>query len=296
MRRVIISSVLALPLVAPTPALAGGWWSSIDLEHRHLAPGRSVEAGTGFLFRSIEAADRARRTGGYSAYLIAGLDWSIVDEAMSRAEPGRWWSIEGARAIRVGSVTLRGWDANMASATTRFVVPKAFAPGWYALMFCDAGCRNPLGDIVPSRVRVIASSLEAALAHGVDVLERRLQEQTYAIRRLRERVKEGAVDDGADIGNLRARVGALEGQLDRVPEQPPTPTAGEDEPVPWWTMAGWFLAGVATTCLVAALASRRRRPRHPARPAEPAQALDDELLALTRREGDSARTGARTGP
>jgi hypothetical protein len=83
-RRVIILSVLAVPLLAPTPAWAGGWWYGIDLRSQYLVPGRTVEAGTPFSFATIEAADRARRTERYFAYLIAGLDWDIVDRAMSR--------------------------------------------------------------------------------------------------------------------------------------------------------------------------------------------------------------------
>jgi hypothetical protein len=294
LRVLIISSALAAPLVAPTTAVAGGWWSHIDLQRQYLVQGRTVETGTVFLFSSIEAAERARDTGGYFAYLIAGLDWDIVERAMSRPEPKHWWSIEGARPIRVGSVNLGGWDANMARATTRFVVPETLEPGRYALMLCDAGCRNPLGDIVPSSVRVVASSLEGELAHRVDELERQLRQRTHQIRRLREAVAEGA-DLEADVGSLRARVVVLEAQLDRASEPAPVPTAGEDASVPWWTLAGWFLAGVATIGLVAVVAWRRRPP-DPAGEDHSSVNLDAELLALTRGEGGSARTGGRTGP
>jgi hypothetical protein len=294
LRRLIISLALALPLVAPTQALAGGWWSFIDLDDPYLVPGDPVDAETPFLFASIDAAERAHRTGEYFAYLIAGLDWSMVREAKSRPDPSLWWSIEGARAIRVGSVTIRGRDGNFARATTRFELPQWFEPGRYALMFCDAGCRNPLGDIVPVSVRVVESRSEAELARRVDELERQLHERSHQIRRLRETVAEGA--DDADIGSLRARIVVLEAQLSRALEAPSVPSGSLTNQTPWWSLAGWFLGGLAITGLVAALVWRSRRSPGPADQDRSSLSLDDELLALTRREGGSARTGGRTGP
>ena len=144
-------------LAVPAPAAAGGWWSFIELESTYLAPGMRVEAAdSGLSFTSTKEAERARRTGRYYVYLIEGLDLDTVKDQMLRADPRRgWWALGDAMALRAGRVSLRGWHANLARAHARFVTPD-LRPGIYTVMFCDAGCRHPLGDAIPSKVRVVA--------------------------------------------------------------------------------------------------------------------------------------------
>ncbi|HXF37661.1 MAG TPA: hypothetical protein VNO17_10865, partial [Actinomycetota bacterium] len=252
--------LLAVPalLLAPAPgAVAGGWWSSLDLEERHLAPGERVRTGTGFLFGSIEAAERARSDGDFRAYLVRGFDWDRLEEAMGVADPGSWWELGSARAFEVGRVRLSGFDGNRARARASFVVP-ALPPGGYALMFCDPGCSRPLGDIVPSRVVVAPDRPTARLAQRVGDLRLEVQQTRWRLRAARDRIRE--LEAEADDG-LRELLAARVDRLSRLARDlqrrvARAEAASEADGVPWLGAIG---AAVVALGLGVAIGRRRRR-------------------------------------
>jgi len=155
MHRIIppVACVGALLLVSP-PATAGGWWSSIRLDRAKVAIGQKVTVRADVMFRSVEAAETARSGRGKQAayvYLLGEFDYSRTARAMGEATPGNWWSVGGAQAYRVGRVTLEDGDLNLARATASFRVPSAVPPGKFAVMLCNAGCADPLADVIPTR-------------------------------------------------------------------------------------------------------------------------------------------------
>jgi hypothetical protein len=246
----------------PIPAQAGGWWSYIDLESPYLAPGQKAEAGTEFLFASIEEAEQARRNGRFYVYLLRGLDFNMVDEVMTRpAPPPGWWRLGDSQATRVGRVVLGGWDGNLARAHARFVVPETLEPAPYALMFCDAGCAHPLGDIVPSKVRVVADPLTARLAQRVARLQTRALERERVLRQERQESAKEAAEDAQAVDRLHDRIGLLKQRLVRERAH----LAIGDSGSPWWADAGWFVAGVVAATLIGLLVLGRR-PRRPSGP------------------------------
>jgi hypothetical protein len=120
-----LSIVLALAGLAlmPSPAVAGGWWSGIDLQGRHLGVGETVTFESEVMFRDLEVAERARKSGQFHAYLARGVDYNALDRAMSVPEPERWWSPPDELTL-IGNVRLSNWDANLAIATTELNVPE----------------------------------------------------------------------------------------------------------------------------------------------------------------------------
>lgn len=253
MRRalVVAGSAIAL-LVSASPASAGGWWTFIELESSALASGTHMRASTEVMFESLEAADRARRTGSFAAYLVRGLDWNIVDEAMGKANPGDWWRLGDARAIRLGPVRLSDWDANLARASARFEVPDV-PVGRYSFMFCTADCSDALADVVPSKVEIVtdpATSEVVALAerlrsrlYGLGVDLRHAEGQLGTVDALAREVKELRVD----LGDVREQIAAA------------SQAQQQDRPTPWAAFAGWFLAGALTVAAGFAVARRRRK-------------------------------------
>lgn len=249
-RRLASLGVLVVVLIFPEVAAAGGWATSIELESGHAAPGERMEAGTEFLFRSIEAAEAARRTGTHYAYLLAGFDFDIVERVVDEPQPRRWWTLGGAKAIPVGRVRLSGWDANFARARVSFVVP-GVETGSYALMFCDLGCAHPLGDIVPARMTVAGDPVQARLLGRLDRLEARVARQAriaHAAQREARNEEERTAAEPEEA--LEARVRHLERGLGRR----------EAPELPWAAFAGWFFAGVAMGVLGVRLMRRRRHP------------------------------------
>src|SRR5918999_3478226 len=99
--RVALSCAIGVLLLAPQPALGGGWWSHIDLNRSIVAPGQRVELDVAVAFRSVAAAEQARETGRFHVYLLRGFDDSVVDRAMRKPPPRDWWSLGGAEAIHV---------------------------------------------------------------------------------------------------------------------------------------------------------------------------------------------------
>lgn len=248
----VVLTALAALLAGAPPAGAGGWWSSISVEERHYGVGEVVRARTDFLFASIEEAALARAHGHFYAYLIRGFDQSVLNAAMSTAQPEGWWSLGGAVAVPVGEVALSGWDGNWAQARVRFTVPDV-EPGWYRLMFCDLGCASPLGDVIPTAIQLWEHPSIAQLARKLDgVASRASKVRTLraAISDLDEEV--AAFPDAPNVASLTERVARLERQL-MSRQEPAT--------APWWAFVGWFLLGVGTALAAVSHTRRRRRSR-----------------------------------
>lgn len=263
---VCLSVVAALLLSLAVPANAGGWWSLIDLESDYLVVGRTVQAQTtDVMFSSLAETEQARDEGHFFAYLLRGYAFSVLDEAMTKPEPRHWWKLEGARPTLLGEVTLSVWDSNLATATATFTVPD-IGLGTYALMFCTAGCVEPLADLIPIRVTLVADPETARLAQRSDRLDARLDrvaesskaqvgeamadarqantQAGYAIAAVREL--------HATIDTLHSDLQLMAGELARQGSAPETP---------WAAFLGWFLGGAATMLLVVMLRRRRRATR-----------------------------------
>jgi hypothetical protein len=136
----------------PPSATAGGWWSSIRLDHARVGVGEELAAEAEVMFSSVEAAEAAQSAQGkdaFYAYLLRGFDYSIVDRAMREAFTPSWWSVGDAEAYRAGQVTVDELDLNLARATASFRVPDV-PPGKYAVMFCDDECVHPMADLIPT--------------------------------------------------------------------------------------------------------------------------------------------------
>jgi len=267
MRRtaLLLSAVVTFTLAFPGTANAGGWWSSIGRVGGHIGIGETLKVRSEVMFRTIEVAERARTTAFY-VYLVKGIDKKRLRWAMSRPQPRRWWT-PPEWSIPIGNVELSRWDSNMAVATANLQVPEVTA-GQYNLMLCDAGCRTPLADVIPQRVRVSPEPLAAETARKLDRVS---MDSDLAIRRLRHDVREAnrqLVDvAAATIESTRA----IE-QLQKEPSAPePVPS-----PTPWWAFAGWFLAGVAV-----AFSATRARRKHSSLPEElPIERVPDDAREL----------------
>lgn len=267
MRSAIASISLAVLLLVPASASAGGWWSFPRLERATVAPGQVVRVrATEILFESVQAAERARNTPFY-AYVLSGLDGSVVRRAMSRADPGSWWTPGDVDLLRVGRVRLTAAaGSNLATARARFRLPD-IAAGRYSLMLCAAGCGRPLADVIPADLRVVPDPFTAALAARVEHLESR----AARVRGLPARVDRLK----ARTSRLQARAADLEEAIRGLPAPPAVPRP--DTGVPWWSYAGWVLAGAVLGGLGARLLRRRRPGR--------AASLDDALAQLLAEEG-----------
>lgn len=263
MRRLAAAIGMTMVVVLSAPvARAGGWWSSIDLDRAgsYVAPGQEVRATVEFLFPSIEAAESARDQR-FFVYLIGGFDWSIPDQRSARAYH-RAWSVDDATLVPLGELRLHGWDANLARATATVRIPDV-PDGRYALMFCDAGCDVPLGDVTPAKVRVTHEPVAARVSERVQRLDEAMSRRLYALEAgLHERIRRAELQTETGFDELATALRAVEAAAnDR-----------DDPTVPWWSFLGWFVAGVATAAAVAA--------RLIGRPARSERTLDSEAAAL----------------
>src|SRR5918999_5472829 len=122
--RLPLVCALGVLLLMPQGTAAGGWWSYIDVNRSHVAPGQRVELDETVAFSSAAAAEAAQQTERFYVYLLRGFDYSVVERAMRKPSPGNWWSLGGAEAIEVGPVTVSASGSNLARATAAFTVPE----------------------------------------------------------------------------------------------------------------------------------------------------------------------------
>jgi hypothetical protein len=253
-RRLMLASLVALLL--PAPAAAGGWWSFVQTDRSTVAVGQRLKVEASLMFSSNRAAQEAREERFY-VYALRGLDWPAVSRAMTKASPGDWWSLGDAEAVELGPVALRIGDGNLGRARALVTVPELPART-YALMLCDAGCEQPLADIVPTRgFAVVADPATAQLAERT----RRLEERLAAAQR---RSLAAARAAGRRARSAELEVRALERRLGALDRQAAEPANAPG--LPLWALAGWPVAGGLAAAL-AFLMLRRRR-------AEPPHALD----------------------
>lgn len=181
-RTMVLIAVAAVAMTtAAPPARAGGWWTSIRLDARHLGIGETLTVTAEPSFDSVPAARRARASGGYYAYLLRGVDKAMVRRALSRAEPGDWWTPPPG-GIVAGRVELGALDANLATATSTVTVPEV-DPGRYSLMLCTYECSAPLANVLPAPVRVSPDPALAARARALTTRKSHLMQTAAALRR-----------------------------------------------------------------------------------------------------------------
>jgi hypothetical protein len=231
------------------PASAGGWWTNLDFHDQHLGIGETLTVKIDeVLYASIEEAKRAETTD-YYAYLVKEFHRELLDRAMNRSNPKRWWR-PLSPPIKVGNVTLFGRDANLARGRVRLTIPD-IPPGPYSLMLCDQGCNTPLGNHIAVPVNVASDVLAAQTARRLDNANERLQ---LALGRVRRDVKQAqrqlriAETDAAEALDAVAR-------LERRPA-----TKSKSNTSPWIAYAGWFIAGAIAFL---ALVRRSRRSELP---------------------------------
>jgi hypothetical protein len=266
--RLALVCTLGVLLVLPQSASGGGWWPYVDVTRSPVAPGQRVELAAAVAFSSAAAAEAARHR--FSVYLLRGFDDSVVERAMRKPSPGKWWSSGGAEAIQVGPVTVSASGSNLARATAAFTVPE-LPPATYHLMLCDAGCAEPLADVIPVSFTVVADPATARLAKRVDRLERRSRHQAGEVAAARA----GAAKARAEARDARSNVVRLKAGG----------AAPADRSSPPAAYAGWLVAGALAVAL-ALLALRRRRPPRPARVVgwRPSDEELRELLAAESRD------------
>jgi hypothetical protein len=269
--RLAVVCAVGVLLLTPQAAIGGGWWSYIHVNRSTVATGQRVEVDMAVAFSSAAAAEEAREMGRFYVYLLRGFDYSVVERVMREPSPRNWWSLGGAEAIRVGQVAVSVSDANLARARAAFTVPE-LPPATYHLMLCDAGCAEPLADVIPAKgFTVVADPATAQMAQRVDRLERRIRTQAGQL------VAARADADWAWVAarNARSAVEQLERRV-----LPPADEGRSSPPVARWAYAGWLVAGTLAGAL--ALLVLRRRPSRPPRPAQDAgwHPCDEELREL----------------
>jgi hypothetical protein len=252
--RLALVCALGVLLLAPQPAAGGGWWTYIDPDRTTVAAGERVEVHELVMFRTIAEAQEASVAGQFYVYLLQGFDYSVVHQAMVSRSPQNWWSLGDAEAIQLAPVTISAKDANLASATASFTVPDLPA-GSYHLMLCDAGCQEPLADVIPAEgFTIVADPATAQLSERADALQRQIRQQAgdltdelAAVERGTHRATDAAAENIRSTEALDARVSSLE---------------NEGRHSPPGVYAGWFIAGALVGTLTM-LVVRRRRARAP---------------------------------
>lgn len=277
----LITSVVVIALAAP--ASAGGWWSYVDLDKRHVSVGDTLTSSTEVMFPTSAMARRAR-SGRYFAYLVRGIDQKLLDEAMSKPQPKRWWT-QPETAVRAGKVRWRTRDSNIAHVIVNVTIPEV-SPGRYALMLCDAGCRTPLGDVVPTEgLRVyapdeLAAARAAQAAADAERLRLDSEAMDQALGQEIDQVREYAMVAQADARRAADNAARAEQAVQRLEAQVAALSA-RDPAAPWPAAAGWAVAGLVGLLWLASALHRRRREEAP--PPAPEVAADDEWEYAGRR-------------
>lgn len=249
--RLALVCALGVLLLPPHAATAGGWWSYIDVNRSHVAPGQRVGIDETVAFSSVAAAEEAEEAGRFYVYLLQGFDYSVVERAMRKASPRNWWSLGDAEAIQVGQVTVSVSDANLGRAAAAFTMPEV-RPATYHLMLCDTACTEPLADVIPAEdLTVVADPATARMAQRADRLERRIRDHARRLAAARtdaDRALVAARNARSAVEQLETRVSSPAAESRRSPR------------VARWAYAGWFVAGVLIGALALLVLRRGQRP------------------------------------
>ena len=241
---------LGILLLTPQAAAGGGWWAFPHPNRSTVAPGQRVEVEATVTFSSAAAAEEARESGRFHVYLLRGLDYSVVERAMSEGPSRNWWSLGGAEAIQVAPVAVSVSASGFGKARAAFTVPE-LPPARYHLMLCEAACSKPLAELIPAEgFTIVADPATARMAWHVDRLERRLRNQAGELRAARADTDTALLatrNRRSEVEQLEASVSALEDEGRSAPRATP------------WAYAGWLVAGALAGAL-ALLVLRRRRP------------------------------------
>ena len=168
-------------LLLPASASAGGWWTTLGLHNQYLGAGERLTVKIDeVFFVSTQQAEIAAETP-YYAYLVKGFDHRLLERAMNKPEPERWWR-PLTPPIKAGDVYLGGADANLMRGRVHLNVPDV-PPGRYALMLCDDGCHTPLGNHIPVRVHITSDSFAARTARQLDNANERMKVALARIQR-----------------------------------------------------------------------------------------------------------------
>jgi hypothetical protein len=155
-----------------------------------------------------------------------------------------------------------------------FTVPE-LPPATYALMFCDAECAHPLGDVVPTPdFTVVPDPATAEIAERTTRLEERLaarQARSLAAARAAARsARTAVVNTEAELRALDERLRALDREVAE---------AADSSRPSLWALAGWVIAGGFAGAF-AFLMLRRRSAKLPPRTFDSWRPSDEELSAL----------------
>lgn len=257
----------------PSPAAAGGgWWNFIDLDSEYLATGETFTFRQQIAFPDSVAAEEARSED-YGAYLMQDINQRVLDRAMGKANPKRWWEpVDGM--MRVGDVTWLGSNSNLYRVSVRLSIPE-IPPGTYYLMLCDPGCRTPLADIVPTTVRVTDEPLAAQASRQIERYRAHFDSKLLRIDALARRSIGRARGAEQDIAEMSARIGALNDRLERLRDRP--------QPFPWVPVVSAAALGAFFASVLMLVLKARRAPvvsdrpwetpteTLPAAPSEPAE-------------------------
>jgi hypothetical protein len=251
-------------VLLPQSALGGGWWSSIDLDRRELLSGESLELSSQVFFDTRNGLDvlEEARSGAvtYHAYLLIEWDEAVLDMALRHDYRPDWWRTP-ARALPLGQVALGDWDSNVAWARTAFEVPH-IEPGRYSIMLCDLGCERPLGDVIPTSVRIFeAEDFVQHLDRQIDGVVRRSGVDRDRIRRLERQLSDARGEDEFEDHNrelLGMRMSELNDRVDELATRP------DKEGVPWRWVLITALASALTSSLISLRLARARLLRPPA--------------------------------
>lgn len=259
--------MIAMLLVAPS-ASAGGWWSYAHLEGGRVAAGETVLIRSGAAFATVEDAEAAR-TRPYYAYLVRGHDRSLLRRAMTKPDPARWWRLSpDAELVRVGELELSNFDANLADARVRITVPAGTDRGRWHLMFCDDGCRTPMGSVIPTPVRVTTFAGMARTARRMSVLA---EQRDHEIADLRGQLQQKHVELGAQTRRATEATEQLHAQENATPPVP--------APAAAWSWSSALVGAVGALLLGGVALWLRRRSRGAGRDDPPADVPERQEAA-----------------
>jgi hypothetical protein len=260
----VVSSLVVLVLAIPGSASAGGWWTYLHEARSHVVAGENLRVSTAALFASSEEAAREVAEP-YFVYLVVGFDADPAIDYGRGEQPYDWVDLGSLSRYRIGEITFGEADSNLVPIRATVTIPTTLAPGTYSLLACDLGCERPLANVFPTHVRVWADADSAKVANQLDESRELLYQLRTDLRQ--ERAKANRAE--RTVTRLEGEIQALEGQVANLeaqladmaavlstPAQVPEQDAGG---LRWWTMAMWFLIGVAVGGAVAMLIVRRRR-------------------------------------